>query len=316
VSPPPVLPLEAADRLLAGWRGTRCVVQAEPLDGGIMNWNYAIRLSGSAERFVLRFYDRAPSSCAKEVAVLALVRNDVPVPGVLHAAVDGAEAYPPFCVLEFIDGISLRTLRRRGDAKGVAEAAYDAGRLLPRLGRHRFDRTGLLSPELGVTDGPFADASLTDVIEHFVRSPIRRLRIDAPLIACILDFARSNEGRLVAGTEGASLVHGDFNSPNIFVRQERGVWRVAAILDWEFAFAASTFCDIGSMVRYERPEHPRYEPHFSKGLADGGWNAPDDWLLCARLADLPALCELLAREDVPDAIVAELADLIRETTGA
>jgi aminoglycoside phosphotransferase (APT) family kinase protein len=153
VSPPPALPLATADSLLAAWRGARRVVQAEPLDGGIMNWNYAIRLSGSAEQFVLRFYDRAPSSCAKEVAVLALVRDDVPVPGVLHAAANGAEGYPPFCVLEFIDGISLRTLRRRGDAKGVAEAAYDAGRLLARLGQHRFDRSGLLSPELVVTDG-------------------------------------------------------------------------------------------------------------------------------------------------------------------
>jgi hypothetical protein len=78
VSPPPALPLATADHLLAGWRGTRCVVQAEALDGGIMNWTYAIRLSGSPERFVLRFYDRAPSACAKEVAVLALVRTDVP----------------------------------------------------------------------------------------------------------------------------------------------------------------------------------------------------------------------------------------------
>jgi hypothetical protein len=89
---------------------------------------------------------------------------------------------------------------------------------------------------------------------------------------------------------------------------------VAAILDWEFAFAASTFCDIGNMLRYERPGNPRYEPHFSRGLADGGWDAPGDWFLRARLADLPALCELLAREDVPDAIITEIGDLIRETT--
>jgi Ser/Thr protein kinase RdoA (MazF antagonist) len=44
----------------------------------------------------------------------------------------------------------------------------------------------------------------------------------AALAARILDFARSNEGRLAAGTEGASLVHGDFNSPNILVRHDAG----------------------------------------------------------------------------------------------
>jgi hypothetical protein len=68
------------------------------------------------------------------------------------------------------------------------------------------------------------------------------------------------------------------------------------------------------MLRYERPGQSRYEPHFSQGLIDGGWNAPSDWFLRARLADLPALCELLARDDVPDAVVAELCDLLDATT--
>jgi hypothetical protein len=67
------------------------------------------------------------------------------------------------------------------------------------------------------------------------------------------------------------------------------------------------------MLRYERPGRPRYEPHFSRGLVDGGWNRPDDWFIRARLADLPALCELLTRDGVPDVIVAELRDLIGET---
>src|SRR5215471_10308369 len=127
VSPPPHLSLARVNELLAGWRGAKHVIAVEPLTGGIMNWNYAIRLSGSAERFVLRFYDRAPRSCAKEVRILALVRDDVPVPLVLHAEENGSGGLPPFCVLEFIEGISLRELRRRGDVNGVAEASYDAG---------------------------------------------------------------------------------------------------------------------------------------------------------------------------------------------
>ena len=92
-----------------------------------MNWNYGIRLSGKPERFVMRFYDRAPDACAKEARILARLGADVPVPRVLHAEVRGIGGYPPFCVLEFIDGISLRELRRRGDVKGVADASYDAG---------------------------------------------------------------------------------------------------------------------------------------------------------------------------------------------
>ena len=64
--PPPPLRLAVADELLAAWRGTKRVVSAEPLTGALMNWNYGVGLSGTPERFVMRFYDRAPDSCAKE----------------------------------------------------------------------------------------------------------------------------------------------------------------------------------------------------------------------------------------------------------
>jgi hypothetical protein len=215
--------------------------------------------------------------------------------------------------LELVDGISLRELRRRGNAHGVAEAAFDAGRLLPRLTRHRFERTGVLSPELSVTEGPFTDVPLTGVVDHFVASPLFRERVNASLRRRLSEFLRATEPLHGASTDAVSLVHGDFNSPNIFVREESGHWIVAAVLDWEFAFAASTLCDVGNMLRYERPGQSRYEPHFSRGLEAAGWIAPDRWFLRARLADLPALCELLTRDDVPDAIVAELRELVSET---
>ena len=76
--------------LLAPWRGGRSVLEVEALAGGIMNWNYRVRLAGSAEQFVLRFYDRMPASCAKETRLLELLQGDVPVPGVLFVAPDGA----------------------------------------------------------------------------------------------------------------------------------------------------------------------------------------------------------------------------------
>ena len=313
VSPPPDLSLERADALLEAWRDGHSVVEAQPLSGGIMNWNYCIRLSGSTERFVLRFYDRTPTSCAKEVRILEVVRGTVPVPTVLFAETGGALGYPPFCVLEFIDGISLRELRRRGNTRGVAEAAYDAGRLLPRLGRHRFERSGLLSPDLIVSEGPFTDVPLTAVVDHFVASPLFRDRVDASLRRRLNEFLRATEPLHLVPGDPVSLVHGDFNSPNIFVREADDHWVVAAVLDWEFAFAASTLCDVGNMLRYESPGQSRYEPHFSRGLEAGGWSPPDHWFLRARLADLPALCELLTRDDVPDVIVAELRELVSGT---
>ena len=314
LSPPPALTVALAESLIAGWRDARPLASVEPLEGGIMNWNYAIRFRGSAERFVLRFYDRAPTSCAKEVGLLSLVRDDVPVPAVAHVEPEGAGGYPAFCVLEFIDGISLRTLRGVGNTRGVAEASYDAGRLLARLARHPFPMSGILDARLEVQDSPFANASLGELVEQFAGSPLFRVRVDERLRARILAFVQAHAD-LAIDDARPSLVHGDFNSPNILVREENGTWQVAAILDWEFAFAGSRLCDIGNMLRYERQGQSRYEPHFSRGLIDGGWHAPDNWFVRARLADLPALCELLTRDDVPEAVVDELKALIDGTTG-
>jgi hypothetical protein len=88
---------------------------------------------------------------------------------------------------------------------------------------------------------------------------------------------------------------------------------VAAILDWEFAFSGNIFADVGSFLRYERPDRPRFEPAFATGLADGGVTLPADWHELARLADLGALCELLTRPDVLHSVVIEVCDLVRTT---
>jgi fructokinase len=315
VGPPPPLSVATVESLLVDWRGSRRVLDVHPLDGGLMNRNYRIRLAGSAEAFVLRMFDRDPLACAKEAAVLAFVRGDVPVPNVFHVEPNGADGSAPFLVLELIDGISLRDLKRRGQLGSIGEAAYDAGRMLARLARHRFDRSGLLTPALTIDSGTFDGVTAAGLVDHFAQSPVFQRRVDAGAANRLKDWARSSEVRF-GDSESASLVHGDFNSANILVREETDHWVVAAILDWEFAFAGGFSCDVGNFLRYERADRPRFEPHFSRGCIDGGLPLPVDWRERARLADLPALCELLTRDDVPDSVVAELRDLIAATVSS
>jgi len=314
-APPPPLSLATVNELLVRWRGSRRATAVLPLDGGLMNRNYRIRFGDSAESFVLRFFDRDPNACGKEAAVLTLVGGDVPVPEVLHVDSNGTDEFPPFLVERFVDGMSLRELKRLGDAQSVAEAAYDAGRIVARIARHTFDRAGLLTPTLAIDSGEFEGISTSSLVDHYAQSPVFRRRIDSALQERLQTWARAIEGR-IAESPSVSLVHGDFNSPNILVREDDGRWIVAAILDWEFAFAGTIWCDVGNMLRYERPDRPRYEPHFSRGCADGGLRMPDDWRERARLADLPALCELLGREAVPDSVVDELRGLISATVSA
>jgi len=53
----------------------------------------------------------------------------------------------------------------------------------------------------------------------------------------------------------------------------------------------------------------------AQGLREGGIALPEEWPTIARLADLPALCDLLAREAMPSEFVPEIRDLIDATAG-
>jgi aminoglycoside phosphotransferase (APT) family kinase protein len=304
-------------RMLSPWLGSRRVLGVELLPGGLANRNCRVRLGGSLAAVVLRLYGRDGAACAKEVALLELVRRDVPVPRVLYAEPSAREGTPPFAVLEVVDGVSLRDLKQTGDLGAIGEAAYDAGRVLARLVAHRFPSPGLLTPALTVDasfiDGPITTAAL---ITLFTESPTFRRRVDVPLRDRLLHVAREWDEHPAAPDAAATLVHGDFNAPNVFVRQHEGRWSVAAILDWEYAFAGPVHCDIGNFLRYERALFPRFEPFFSRGCQDGGLDLRGDWLAAARMADLPALCELLTRESMPDNAVREVHELVTTTVDA
>ncbi len=307
----PAPDISEVQRLLAPWLVGRRVIAVEALSGGLMNRNCRIAIESEPAPVVLRIYDRDPDACAKELAIFNLAGERVPVPTVLYADLEPAHDIPPFALLEFIPGISLRELARSGSVVATADAAYEAGLLLARLQEFRFPETGLLTPALTVDTSRF-DGQLTTagLVERFAKSPTFQRRVAAPLLDRLLDLARNTDE---PQDQTATLVHGDFNAANIRVHEARGRWSVAAILDWEFAFAASPLCDVGNFLRYERATSPRYEPAFSNGCRDGGLALNDDWRQAARMADLPALCEMLTRDSVPHDVAMELLDLASRT---
>lgn len=296
---PASLDAHQVSALLDPWLAGRAVESVDLLGGGLMNRNYHLRLRGRPSEAILRIYDRDPAACPREVAVLGLIGRDMPVPRVLYAD-DEPPAGPPLAVLSMVEGISLETLRSLNDDDAVAEAAFDAGRLLARLSRF--------------PGPPTPRETVVGLVERLVAAPAFASRVGQALRDDVVATALRWQPRLDEGARDESLVHGDYNARNIFVKRTDDGWRVSGILDWEFALAATPYCDIGNFLRYHRPDRPRFEPHFSAGLRAGGTTLPPDWLALARLADLPALCELLGRRTLPDALVPELVDLIAATT--
>lgn len=282
-------------RLLDPWLNGRQVLEAELLTGGLMNRNFLLRLDARPAVCVLRIYDRDPVACTREIAVLGMVGREIPVPRVLYADETGEHGLH-LAVLSFVDGVSMFALRSMVDAAALAEASYEAGRVLARLR----DFPG----------PPTSHETVSGLIERFAATPAFEQRVPPALRDSMRTLVDAWQPRLEDAGRHSSLVHGDFNSRNVFVAPSGERWRVTGVLDWEFALNASPYVDIGNFLRYERPERARYEPHFTRGLRDGGVTLEDDWLVLARLFDLPALCELLSRPRVPAAVVAEVIELI------
>jgi aminoglycoside phosphotransferase (APT) family kinase protein len=298
--------------LLESWRGANPVTDVRQLDGGLMNRNYRVQLGSDV--IVLRFFDRDRRAGAKEASILRQLHGVLAVPSVLHFDPAPPDDGPPFAVLELIDGITLRQLKASGSSTAIADAAHDAGLQLARLASARLTDPAILDVELpldpAVLHGSHVNASL---IDHYLRSALVHQRLEQRDVDRVSRWAWMRDDRLSSAPAISAIAHGDFNSANVLVREVAGHWKVAAILDWEFAFRGNIFHDVGNFLRYERPDRSRFEPAFSAGLADGGVTLPADWRELSRLADLVALCELLTRPDVPHSVVIEVCDLVRTT---
>ncbi len=292
----------------------RRVVAAEPFAEGLRNANFKLHLDSTERAVVLRIYEHDVSLCQKEVDLMRLVAGTVPVPEVIHAEPGGGDDLPPFVLMSYVEGIRFRELKGSGDTDAIAQAAYSAGATLAAIGRATFARGGWLGP------GPAVGAPLiagADAMPRFVdlclASGNLARRVPAELRDGIHSLVWSFARELARASDEAHLVHGDFNGRNLLVQPIAGRWRVAAVLDWEFAVSGSPLADVASFLRYERAGRPLAEPHFSTGFLEGGGALPADWRRCSRVVDLTALCESLTRDELPDTVAVELVELVRAT---
>lgn len=291
----------------------RCrIIETQPLGDGLRNANFKLRLDGQPEPVVLRIYEHDASLCRKELDLLRLAGGAVPVPEVIHAEPYGLEDLPPFTLARYVEGISLRDLRRSGDAGATAEAAYSAGEALAAIGHATFDRPGWLGSGPAVT-APLLEGK--DTTPRFVDLCLASINLERRMPADLRDCTSGLMWRwapeLAHLDEEARLVHGDFNGRNLLVRCLAGRWSVVAVLDWEFAVSGSPVGDLGNFLRYERALRPIAEPHFSAGYLHAGGALPRDWRRLSRVLDVAAICESLTHDQLPDTVVAELTELIR-----
>ena len=287
--------------------------QIEVLSGGLCNSTYRIHLTNSDQSLVLRLYDRDAAACALELDLMRLVQDDVPVPKIIYAEREARQGRPPFVLMEYVEGIQLRELKRRREPEALAQAARSIGEVLAHISSYRFNQPGTLGPGLTVKPCARAIASTPQIIEDCLASLTFQSHVPSTVAEKIQTMTCCWADRLASLDRECALVHGDFNNRNTLVREVNGRWEVVAILDWEFAFSGSPLWDVASILRYERPARPPMEPYFSQACISAGMILPDDWRELARVADLARSCQTLSSDSVPADVIAEVLELVRAT---
>lgn len=294
------------------------IADAQVLSGGLLNTNIKIEFRSHQPPVVLRFYRGDTTVCLKETAVLRLVHSTIPVPEVIHVEPNGINGSRPFCLLEFVNGLTFQQLKRTQDLDAIHEAAASVGETLARMGQYQFSKPGVLEAELdkelkvgaGYGEGP---DPIPHLLDQFLQSENLQRRLDRSSRQKLHDFIWAWSANLRALCNERHLVHSDFGNRNILVDCVNKRWQVVAVLDWEFALSGSPLLDVGHFLRYERPDESLREPYFSRAFVEFGGVLPADWRRISKVVDLTGLVHCLTHDELPDDVECEILQLITST---
>lgn len=284
-------PLFPAGRLLS----------ATVLVGGLINTNYRLTVRGFERPLVLRVYVGDAAACAREEAILRLVRGAVPVPEVLYAEPDAAPFGWPFAVMTWIEGTPMAGLVDAGDAR-TGEAT---GAVLAAIGRHRFSGPGFFGPRLQIEQPLHWRTAVVAEIERCLFQEAGQERLGAALTARLHGLVRRHAFLATDLPETASLVHADYRPANILFRAGPGARDVAGVLDWEWACSGPPLLDVATMMRGQS-FGSAFGRSFVAAFRQGGGALPREWKKMVRLLDLVNLCQFLAW-DPPRLRIIEMA---------
>ena len=293
------------------------IADAQVLSGGLINTNIKIEFTSQQPPVVLRLYQGDTAVCLKEAAVLRLIHSTVPVPEVIHVEPNGINGSRPFCILEFVNGMTFQQLKQTRDIDAIHQAAASVGKTLAHIGKYQFLQPGLLQTDLnnqligdGYSEGPDPIPRLLDL---FLQSEDLQRRLDGPFRQKLHIFIWSWAARLRELNNESHLVHCDFGNRNILVDCINRRWQVVAVLDWEFSLSGSPLLDVGHFLRYDLGDVSLREPFFSRAFVEFGGVLPADWRRISQVLDLTGLVHCLTHPQLPDDVTREILQLIEST---
>ena len=296
--PPLEFPLATLDALIQPAAPGRRVIEATPTEGGLANTNIRVRLDDGTSLLV-RIPTRDPDGWAREAALHRTMAGIAPR---LLSAAGRSAIDRPVLILEWIEGDRLERVAPALADTALAVLAREMGTSLAAIHAMRFATTGSLGADLVVaTPFPVGAAGLSAFLERCLVDGRGGGRLGAGLTQAILTLAAREGHRLDAALGPPCLVHADFHGSNILIRDGR----VAAILDWEFAFAGDALFDFANITRSPLGQRAGFADALASGYRAAGGILPDDWPRLARLVDLYNWADFLARPDPGEALIGD-----------
>jgi len=281
--------------------------------GGLANLTYRVEVEGRKDPLFLKIYVREPRAARLEAALALRLDGLLPVPRFLALEASNPATGHPYAVTTWLEGETLGATLRADPGSGEA-LGRAVGASLAALGRVTFPEPGLLDAALQVAQPlPRGRDGFLEVL-GWLETDLVFQRLGPALAADYRALVEREAPRLEAlVVETPCLVHADFDTGNLLVQRTEAGWRVSGVLDWEFAHSGSPLEDLGHLLRPPAGGHPGFEPGLVQGFTEGGGHLPSGWRAMARLLDLTAFVDFLARPEAGPEVVCSARRAIQDT---
>jgi aminoglycoside phosphotransferase (APT) family kinase protein len=217
-----------------------------------------VHARGAALVLKLRWSTARPTVDYARTAAAQRLAGDagVPVPAVVTAGDDGTVQH---LLQEHVDGAEWRQVRPQLRPRELAAASAQIAEAVLAL-------QSVTLPAFGALDEP-TGGSVLDALRARVALRIPR----AAERAVALDVLAGHAG-LFASQPDATLTHDDLHHANVLFRRDASRWRLAAMLDWDKAWAGPPESDVARMAFWDDMTDPSFWSVYRAGRAQqDGW---------------------------------------------
>lgn len=292
------------------------VAEHTVLAAGLANTNLRFRLRGGDDDYVLRLHTREPRAAARERALMGLLARNggVPVAPLVYSDPTPARGPLPYSIWGFVEGTLLQELFATLPLSELLEIAAACGRTLAAIASYPFPSCGELNDRLEIAlDYGAPSQFVPDLIGSALFEGRAGERLGATLRSSLWSAVERTRDLLPALDGKYALVHGDYKRSNVLMRQHARTWQVAAVLDWEFAFAGPPLTDVGLFLRAGSALPPGFSEAFVHAYRDAGGELPSEWLRLSRLVDLISQVTFLQDPIEKPRQFAETRSVVEET---